>query len=282
MSLKKILIIALAVGGLSTAIQLEAQARPNAHGPKVMKMLFKDVQLSPDQKQALKELRPSKAEKEEMRAERTEKKSRIDWMQDFADGRVSRSEVLRIIEEKITHKSAHKEEKMTGLLDVLSTLDSDQKERVLENLEILQEKKAEKRAKFAQKRGKRKEKRSGKKMERLFEGISFDAKQQRLVNKLQEFKKERHEGRAEQHDGKPAFMASFLSGEESKRSIVRMMDSKITKHLSVRQEGASLWMNLIEGLDTDQQDILFDNMEDIKQDHQERRAKRKKERGERE
>jgi hypothetical protein len=261
---------------------MEAQARPHAHGPKIMKMLFKDVQLSPEQKEALKDLRPSKAEKEEMRAERTEKKSRIDWMQDFADGRVSRSEVLRTIEEKITTRFDHKEEKITGLMDVLSTLDSDQKEQVLENLEILQEKKAEKRAKFAQKRAKRKEKRSGKKIERIFEGISLDAKQQSLLNALQEFQNERREGRVEQHDGKPEFMASFLSGEKSKRSIMRTMDSKKTKHLSVRQEGASLWMNLIEGLDSDQHDILFDNMEDIKQDHQERREKRKKERGARE
>jgi hypothetical protein len=284
MSLKKLLIIALAVGGLSTAIQLEAQARPHAHGPKIMKMLFKDVNLSADQKEALKDLRPSKEERESMRTKRTEKKSRAEWMQDFADGRLSRAEVLRTIEEKIKAKHAHKEEKISGLLDVLSTLDSDQKEQVLANLEMLGEKKEQKREKFAQKRAERKGKgkRGEKKMERMFEGITLDATQKARLGAVQDFQKERREDRIDHSGWKHEIMVSFLSGEQSMRSIIRMMDSKIDEHLSGRKQAASLWMDLIESLRAEQQDILFDNMADIKQAHEERREKRKKERGARE
>jgi hypothetical protein len=282
MSLKKLLIIALAVGGLSTAIQLEAQARPHAHGPKIMKMLFKDVNLSADQKEALKDLRPSKEERESMRTKRTEKKSRAEWMQDFADGRLSRAEVLRTIEEKIKAKHAHKEEKISGLLDVLSTLDSDQKEQVLANLEMLGEKKEQKREKFAQKRAERKGKRGEKKMERMFEGITLDATQKARLGAVQDFHKERREDRIDHSGGKHEIMVSFLSGEQSMRSIIRMMNSKVEEHLSRRKQAASLWMDLIESLRAEQQDILFDNMEDIKQAHEERHEKRKKERGARE
>ena len=40
MSLKKLFIIALAVGGLSAALQVDAHARPHGHGHKVMKMML--------------------------------------------------------------------------------------------------------------------------------------------------------------------------------------------------------------------------------------------------
>ena len=106
MSLKKLFIIALAVGGLSAALQIDAHARPPGH--KVMKMMFQDVDLTADQKQSLKDLRPSKEERQARKKEFKEGKKRIDWMQDFADGRVSRSEVIRNIKDKMSAKHEHR------------------------------------------------------------------------------------------------------------------------------------------------------------------------------
>lgn len=275
MSLKKLFIIALAVGGLSTALQLEAHARP--HGQKVMKMMFLDVELTSDQKEALKDLRPSKEERKARKKEFKNGKNRMDWMQDFADGRVSRSEVLSNIEEKIAKHYEHRSEKLEGLLDVLSTLDTEQREQVLENLDRIGDKHQAKREQFEQKREK-KGKKKGKKMERMLKGISLDANQQGRIDAVQDFHSERFEDRKEHHGAKQEIMESFLSGEKSKNQLLRSMKAKKEQRLSHKIEGAELWMNFIESLNSDQQDVLFDNI----QDFQEERKERKKKRGARE
>ncbi len=274
MSLKKLFIIALTVGGLSAALQIDAQARPNGHGHKVMKMMFQDVDLTADQKQALKDLRPSKEERQARKKEFREGKKRIDWMQDFADGRVSRSEVIRNIKDKISAKHEHRTDKFEGMLDVLSTFTQEHREQVLENLEELSDKHEAKRAKWEQKREK-KGKRKLKKMDRMFDGISLTSSQQRRLDAVQEFHKERREDRMEHRGQKREVMESFLSGEKSKREILRSMDEKKERHLSNKIEGAELWMDLLESLNNDQQDQLFDNMQDLKEERKERKQKRK-------
>ena len=104
------------------------------HGHKVMKMMFQDVDLLPS-KEALKKLRPSKEEDKRVKKEFKEGKKRIDWMQDFADGRVSRSEVIRNIKDKMSAKHEHRTEKIEGMLEVLSTFDREQRVQVLDNLD---------------------------------------------------------------------------------------------------------------------------------------------------
>lgn len=281
MSLKKLFIIALAVGGLSAALQVDAHARPHGHGHKVMKMMFQDVDLTADQKQALKDLRPSKEERQARKKEFKDGKKRIDWMQDFADGRVSRSEVIRNIKDKMSAKHEHRTDKLEGMLDVLSTFSQEQREQVLDNLEELSDKHEAKRAKWEQKREK-KGKRTFKKMERMFDGISLTSSQQRRLDAVQDFHKERREDRMEHRGQKREIMESFLTGEKSKREILRSLNEKKERHLSNKIEGAELWMELLESLSGDQQDQLFDNMQDLKEKHKERRKERKQKRNHRE
>ena len=281
MSLKKLFIIALAVGGLSTALQIDAHARPHGQGHKVMKMMFQDVDLTADQKEALKDLRPSKEEREARKKEFKEGKKRIDWMQDFADGRVSRSEVIRNIKDKMSAKHEHRTEKLEGMLDVLSTFDRDQREQVLDNLDEMSDKFKAKRAKWEEK-GKKKGKRKAKKMERMFEGVSLNENQQRRLDAVQDFHNEHREDRMEHRGQKREIMEAFLSGEKSKRDILRSINEKKERHLSNKIEGAELWMNLLESLSGDQQDQLFDNMQDLKEERKERKQKRKQKRSERE
>ena len=138
MSCKKLLLIALMIGGLSTATQMEANARPHASGPKVMKMLFKDAGLSAEQKQTLKELRPDKEERQEIKKKGPE---RGEWMEEFASGRKSRAEVVQDLEKKLSIRQDFHQEKLEGMLDFLSTLTAEQKEQVLDNLEEMKEKK---------------------------------------------------------------------------------------------------------------------------------------------
>ena len=77
-------------------------------------------------------------------------------------------------------------------------------------------------------------------------------------------------------------MEAFLSGEKSKREILRSMNEKKERHLSNKIEGAELWMDLLESLSGDQQDQLFDNMQDLKEERKERKQKRKQKRSDRE
>ena len=279
MSLKKLFIIALAVGGLSAALQIDAHARPHGHGHKVMKMMFQDVDLTAEQKEALKDLRPSKEERQARKKEFKDGKKRIDWMQDFADGRVSRSEVIRNIKDKMSAKHEHRTEKLEGMLDVLSTFDRDQRAQVLDNLDEMSDKFEAKRAKWE---GKKKGKRKAKKMDRMFEGVSLNSSQQRRLDAVQDFHKERREDRAGHRGQKREIIEAFLSGEKSKREILRDMNEKKERHLSSKIEGAELWMDLLESLSGDQQDQLFDNMQDLKEERKERKQKRKQKRSERE
>lgn len=282
MSLKKLFIIALAVGGLSTALQIDAHARPHNHGHKVMKMMFQDVDLTAEQKEALKDLRPSKEERQARKKEFKDGKNRIDWMQDFADGRVSRSEVIRNIKDKMSAKHEHRTEKLEGMLDVLSTFDKEQRAQVLDNLDEMSDKFEAKRAKWEGKKKGNKGKRKAKKMERMFEGVSLNSSQQRRLDAVQDFHKERREDRAGHRGQKREIMEAFLSGEKSKREILRDMNEKKERHLSSKIEGAELWMDLLESLSGDQQDQLFDNMQDLKEERKERKQKRKQKRSERE
>ena len=279
MSLKKLFIIALAVGGLSAALQKDAHARPPGH--KVMKMMFQDVDLTADQKQSLKDLRPSKEERQARKKEFNKGTKRIDWMQDFADGRVSRSEVIRNIKDKMSAKHEHRTDKLGGMLDVLSTFTQEQREQVLENLEELTEKHEAKRAKWEVRRDK-KGKRTVKKMDRMFAGISLNSVQQRRLDAVQDFHQDRHEDRMVHRGEKREILESFLTGEKSKREIFRNLDAKKANHLSSKIEGAELWMDLLESLTGDQQDQLFDNMQDLKEEHNERRQERKEKRNRRE
>lgn len=278
MSFKKLFIIALAVGGLSAALQIDAHARPHGHGHKVMKMMFQDVDLTAEQKEALKDLRPSKEERQARKKEFKEGKKRVDWMQDFADGRVSRSDVIRNIKDKVSSKHEHRTEKLEGMLDVLSTFDRDQREQVLDNLEDMNDKYEAKR----EKKGKRRGKGKAKKMDRIFEGISLSAKQQGRLDAVQDFHKERREDRMDHRGEKREIMEAFLTGEKSKREILRSMDEKKERRLTNKIEGAELWMDLLESLSDDQQDQLFDNMQDLKEERKERRKSRKQKRNDRE
>ena len=244
MSLKKLFIIALAVGGLSAALQIDAHARPHGHEQKVMKMMFQDVNLTADQKESLKELRPSKEERQARKKEFKDGKKRIDWMQDFADGRVSRSEVLRNIKDKMSAKHEHRTEKLEGMLNVLSTFTQEQREQVLDNLEEMSDKHEAKRAKWEQKREK-KGKRKAKKMDRMFDGISLNSSQKRQLDAVQDFHKDRHEDKMEHRGQKREIMESFLKGEKSKREILRILNEKKERHLSNKIEGAELWMDLL-------------------------------------
>ena len=279
MSLKKLFIIALAVGGLSAALQVDAHARPPGH--KVMKMMFQDVDLTAEQKQSLKDLRPSKEERQARKKEFKEGKKRIDWMQDFADGRVSRSEVIRNIKDKMSAKHEHRTDKLEGMLDVLSTFTQEQREQVLDNLEELSDKHEAKRAKWEQKREK-KGRRTVKKRDRMFAGISLTSSQQRRVDAVQDFHKERREDRMEHRGQKREVMESFLTGEKSKREILRGLEEKKDRHLANKIKSSELWMELLESMSDDQHDQLFDNMQDLKEEHKERRKERKQKRNHRE
>lgn len=280
MSLKKLFLLTLAVGGLSTSLPMEAHARPHDQGHKVMKMMFQDVDLTANQKEALKELRPSKEERQARKKEFKNGKSRIDWMQDFADGRVSRSEVIRNIKDKMSAKHEHRTEALEGLLDVLATFDREQREQVLENLDEMSDKFEAKRKKWKE-RGK-KGKRKAKKMERMFDGLSLSSNQQRRLDAVQDFHKERREDRVGHRGQKREMMEAFLSGEKSKREILRRMNEKKDGHLSSKIQGAELWMELLESLSSDQHDQLFDNMQDLREERKERKQKRKQKRNERE
>lgn len=280
MSLKKLFLLTLAVGGLSTSLPMEAYARPHDQGHKVMKMMFQDVDLTANQKEALKELRPSKEERQARKKEFKNGKSRIDWMQDFADGRVSRSEVIRNIKDKMSAKHEHRTEALEGLLDVLATFDREQREQVLENLDEMSDKFEAKRKKWKE-RGK-KGKRKAKKMERMFDGLSLSSNQQRRLDAVQDFHKERREDRVGHRGQKREMMEAFLSGEKSKREILRRMNEKKDRHLSSKIQGAELWMELLESLSSDQHDQLFDNMQDLREERKERKQKRKQKRNERE
>lgn len=280
MSLKKLFLLTLAVGGLSTSLPMEAHARPHDQGHKVMKMMFQDVDLTANQKEALKELRPSKEERQARKKEFKNGKSRIDWMQDFADGRVSRSEVIRNIKDKMSAKHEHRTEALEGLLDVLATFDREQREQVLENLDEMSDKFEAKRKKWKE-RGK-KGKRKAKKMERMFDGLSLSSNQQRRLDAVQDFHKERREDRVGHRGQKREMMEAFLSGEKSKREILRRMNEKKDRHLSSKIQGAELWMELLESLSSDQHDQLFDNMQDLREERKERKQKRKQKRNERE
>ena len=119
-------------------------------------------------------------------------------------------------------------------------------------------------------------------MERMFEGISLETSQQRRLDAVQDFHSERREERMEKRDLKRTLMEDFLSGEKSKRDILSIMDEKKEKHLSNKIEGAELWMDLLESLGDDQKDVLFDNMQDLKEEHKERKQRRKQKRRNRE
>ena len=111
-------------------------------------------------------------------------------------------------------------------------------------------------------------------MERMLKGISLDANQQGRIDAVQDFHSERFEDRKEHHGAKQEIMESFLSGEKSKRQLLRSMKAKKEQRLSNKIEGAELWMNFIESLSSDQQDVLFDNIQDFKEERKERKKKR--------
>merc|ERR1711988_476825 len=110
-------LIALMIGGLSTAVQLEANARPHDGGPKVMKMLFKDAGLTAEQKQILRELRPDREERQAIKKKKIE---RSEWMEEFASGRKSRAEIMGDLEKKISVRQDFHQEKLEGMLGFLS------------------------------------------------------------------------------------------------------------------------------------------------------------------
>lgn len=273
MSYKKFLLIALMVGGLSTTISFEAQARPNGHGPKVMKMLFKDVGLSDAQKDTLKAMRPSK---EERQAKKAEGKERSEWMQDFASGRMSRTQVIQELAKKISIRQDFHQEKLESMLDFLSTLTDEQKEQVRNNLDALQEKKEARQSKREERRANKSNAgRKDKKMKRMFDGIALSSSQESLVEKLQAFHQERRADKQSKKFSKHDAFADFLSGERSQSQILSAVSQRRQAQFQHRKTGAGLWMDILESLSSDQQDQLFDNLDDLKQERRERMEQRK-------
>lgn len=279
MSYKKFLLIALMVGGLSTTISFEAQARPNGHGPKVMKMLFKDVGLNDAQKETLKAMRPSK---EERQAKKGDGKERSEWMQDFASGRMSRAQVIQGLEKKVSIRQDFHQEKLESMLDFLSTLTEQQKEQVLRNLDALQEKKEARQSKREERRANNpKAGGKDKKMKRMFDGIALSSSQERLMEKLQAFHEERRAEKQSKKFSKHDAFAEFLSGERSQSQILASVSQRRRAQFQNRKIGAGLWMDILESLSSDQQDQLFDNLDDLKQERRERMEQRKEKRKDR-
>jgi len=279
MSYKKFLLIALMIGGLSTTISFEAQARPNGHGPKVMKMLFKDVGLSASQKETLKAMRPSK---EERQAKRGEGKEKSEWMQDFASGRMSRAQVIQDIEKKISLRQDFQQGKLESMLDFFSTLTEQQKEQVLRNLDALQEKKEARQSKREERRANNpKAGGKDKKMKRMFDGIALSSSQERLIEKLQAFHEDRRAEKQAKKGSKHDAFVDFLSGDRSQSQILGAVSQRHRAQFQNRKTGAGLWMDIVDSLSEDQQDQFFDNLDDLKQERKERMEQRKEKRKDR-
>ena len=273
-SWKKMLLITLLFGGLGTSLSIEAQARPN--GPKMGQMLFKDVDLSQDQREALKALK--KGNKAARKTHREEYKGkRMEWLEEFADGRKSRSEVLREIANKTNDKFMLRQERLEGMLEVLSDLDRDQKSQVLDNLEDMRDRMEARRADFEEKRGTKgkRGKRGKKKFDRMFQGMSLSADQESIVTRLKEFHQDKRSNKRGIHKEKHEMMVDFVSGDKSKRDLLGALQDKKRDVLQTKREGAGIWMDLLSSFDEEQKDIFFDNMADIKQEHKERREDKK-------
>ena len=272
---KKYFMIALIIGGLGIGVSSEASARSPHSGVKVVKMMFKDVALTETQKQSLKELRKEmKGKREDVRGAHGK---RMEWMEDFASGRISRAEVLSQIDDKFDTHSALRRERLEGMLDILDGLERDQKSQVLDNLDEIEEKMEQKRAKFETKSGKRKG--ASKKMKRLFKGVALSSSQEELLEAVQEFHKGKKEQKLERMAEKHEDMVAFVSGTKSKTALLQEQVSRQNEVKLDKKKGASLWMDLLASLDEEQKDILFDNMQDLKQEHKERKEKSKHRRG---
>ena len=280
MNLKKLCILALALGGLATAIQLDVQARPGGHSPHIMKQLFQDVELNADQKAALQDLRPTKEEQKEMKSKFHDEKGQLNWIRNFVDGTISRPDVLREIEDTMDEKHEHRIEKWEGMLDVLSSIDDSQRAQVWENLSALSEKREHRQEKRAHHGKKGKD--GAKRNEFLLEGISLDSQQQQRFSELEEAKREQREHHAEGKDEKHEYMRSFLSGKMSKADILQEIEERHDEHIANRQENAGLWMDFLESLRPEQQQQLIDNLQKKKDSFREKRKEKRQKWQERE
>ena len=273
MSLKKMFILALSIGGLATAFQLKAHARPCGHGPHIVKEIFRDVDLSADQKTALRELRPTKEERHEMKAQFRGEKETLSFLKDFIEGSSSREDILVGIEDKMSLMHDFKQEKLLSMFDVLSTLNADQRTQVLDNLSEMQERHAE-REETTGLNGKKsqKGKANGKaKKERLLEGISLDAKQQSYFALIQETREAQYENHSDIRKENHERMVSFVSGTKSKDDIVQEIEADHTARIQEKKDNAGLWMDFVDSLHPKQKEQLLSNLEEMKEAFQEKR-----------
>ena len=120
-SMKKYLLIAFAVGGLSLATASVANARP--HGPQIKKMLFKDLDLSEAQRTELKEMRQNK---KQLRKDR-KKGDRKEWMMDFINGELSRRAVHADIDEKFEQRRKTHKQNLSQMFDFVDGLEQEQR-----------------------------------------------------------------------------------------------------------------------------------------------------------
>ena len=92
----------------------------------------KDLDLTKEQQDVLKEI---KAEAKEMKKERKENRSKLNWMQEYAEGSTSQREVLSDIEERNEDKLEFKLEMTKNWLEFIDLLDEEQREQAIENIE---------------------------------------------------------------------------------------------------------------------------------------------------
>ena len=115
-------------------------------------------------------------------------------------------------------------------------------------------------------------------MKRMFKDVELSATQQDLAAAIAEFHKDKKEQRRASMKDKHEYMADFVAGRQSKRSLLQRHASQQVSIKRDKKEGASLWMDLLESLDENQKDILFDNMQDLKQEHEERKKEHNRKR----
>ncbi|MEC7985625.1 MAG: Spy/CpxP family protein refolding chaperone [Myxococcota bacterium] len=275
--MKKYLLITLALGGLSLTTVGIANARP--HGSHMQKMLFKDLDLSEEQRAELKEMRQRK---KEYRKD-GKKEGRKDWMVEFINGDLSRNSLHDDMDQNFEKMHAFHKENLSEMFDFIDALEGEQRAQFLENIDDLKEKMKQKRSRADERREKRERTKSSF-IEKLFSDIQLTSKQKRQVENIREMQMERKGDRKAFPPKRFVVLEEYASGSQSRTQILRDFNRAGQRKIQHKHEVTDLWLNLISSLDEEQKDQLVHNQEELREkrkNRKEKRKARKKERRER-
>ena len=268
----------LVVFGTSLVLSLftlSAEAKP--HGMKECghpaAVFSKDMELSPEQKNILGDM---KAVKKEHRHDRKmeDRSHRLEWMQDFLDGNSSAADVHSDLDRRFEERIVEKEEVQALMFELIETFSDAQRRQALENLQQKRECREEVKSKHAS----HKERKGPKMKKALFHDIELSTVQQQEAEEIHQQSKEARIDHRESHARRAEILEDLLSGDISSREAERMMRDRAEQKRELTHKNIDHWIDFIDGLSSEQQSQLRVNLDKIEERQTERKNANKERR----